>query len=91
MENAAVRASLKHPCTIGDRCLIGPGAHLLGATLESEVFVTTGAAVFHGARVGRGAEIHVHATVHLKTVLPAGSTSPGYRMAVSIWRSPIRS
>jgi Hexapeptide repeat of succinyl-transferase len=49
MENAVIRASIKHPCTIGDHCLIGPNAHVTGATLEDEVFVATGAAIFHGA------------------------------------------
>lgn len=76
MENAVVRASPKHPCAIGDHCLVGPNAHIVGALLESEVFVATAAAVFHGARLGRGAEVRVHATVHLRTVLPPGSTVP---------------
>jgi carbonic anhydrase/acetyltransferase-like protein (isoleucine patch superfamily) len=34
MENAAVRAGLRHPCRIGDHCLIGPHAHVTGATIE---------------------------------------------------------
>jgi len=76
MENAVVRASPKHPCTIDDHCLIGPNAHVVGATLESQVFVATGAAIFHGARLGLGAEVRVHATVHLRTALPPGSTVP---------------
>jgi UDP-3-O-[3-hydroxymyristoyl] glucosamine N-acyltransferase len=50
MENAVIRASTKHPCTIGDHCLIGPNAHVTGATLEDEVFVATGAAIFHAPR-----------------------------------------
>src|SRR5499426_4785355 len=61
MENAVIRASA--PCTIGDHCLIGPSAHVTGATLEDEVFVATGAAIFHGAALGRGSEVRVHATV----------------------------
>jgi carbonic anhydrase/acetyltransferase-like protein (isoleucine patch superfamily) len=44
MENAVIRASTKHPCTIGDHCLIGPNAHVTGAILEDEVFVATGSA-----------------------------------------------
>jgi carbonic anhydrase/acetyltransferase-like protein (isoleucine patch superfamily) len=76
MENAVIRASPNHPCAVGDHCLIGPCAHVVGATLESEVFVATAAAVFHGARLGRGAEVRVHATVHLRTMLPPGSTVP---------------
>jgi carbonic anhydrase/acetyltransferase-like protein (isoleucine patch superfamily) len=72
MENAVIRASAKHPCTIGDHCLIGPSAHVTGATLEDEVFVATGAAIFHGAVLGRGSEVRVHATVHLRTRLRMG-------------------
>ena len=76
MENAVVRAGARHPCAIGDACLIGPCAHVTGATLEDEVFIATSASVFHGAVVERGAEVRVHATVHLRTRLAAGSTVP---------------
>ena len=76
MENAVIRASSKHPYTIGDHCLIGPNAHVTGATLEDEVFVATGAAIFHGAALGRGSEVRVHATVHLRTRLAPGATVP---------------
>lgn len=76
MENAVVRASPRHSCRIGDHCLIGPNAHVTGATLEDEVFVATGAAIFHGAVLGRGSEVRVHATVHLRTRLEPGATVP---------------
>jgi len=76
MENAVIRASRRHPCTIGDHCLIGPNAHVVGATLEGEVFVATAVAIFHGAWLGRGAEVRPHATVHLRTRLPPDSTVP---------------
>lgn len=76
MENAVVRASPRHACRIGDHCLVGPNAHLVGSILEDEVFVATGAAIFHGAHIGRGAEIRVHATVHLRTRLEPGATVP---------------
>lgn len=70
MENAVVRATAKHACTIADHCLIGPTAHVVGATLEQEVFIATSAAIFHGAKLGRGAEVRPHATVHLRTNIP---------------------
>lgn len=76
MENAVIRASVRHPCRIGSHCLIGPNAHVVGAVLEDEVFVATGAAVFHGAHVGHSAEIRVHGVVHLRTRLDAGATVP---------------
>jgi carbonic anhydrase/acetyltransferase-like protein (isoleucine patch superfamily) len=76
MENAVVRGGPRHGCSIGDHCLIGPQAHVTGAVLEDQVFIATGAAIFHGARLGRGAEVRVHATVHLRTRLEAGAMVP---------------
>lgn len=76
MENAVIRATPKHSCKIGDFCLIGPNAHVVGAVLEDEVFVATAVAIFHGARLGRGAEVRPHATVHLRTYLPECATVP---------------
>jgi carbonic anhydrase/acetyltransferase-like protein (isoleucine patch superfamily) len=76
MENAVVRASPCHPCTIGDHCLIGPNAHVTGAALEDEVFIATGAAIFHGAHLGHGSEVRVHAIVHLRTRLEPGAAVP---------------
>lgn len=76
MENAVIRAGPRHGCAIGDHCLVGPNAHVTGATLEDEVFVATGAAVFHGARLGRRCEVRVHAVVHLRTRLAPGEMVP---------------
>jgi carbonic anhydrase/acetyltransferase-like protein (isoleucine patch superfamily) len=76
MENAVLRATKRHSCTIGSHCLIGPNAHVVGARLEDEVFIATGAAVFHGAQLCRGCEVRVHATVHLRTRLDSGATVP---------------
>ena len=76
MENAVVRATRRHPCTIGDHCLIGPNAHVTGAQLEDQVFIATGAAIFHGARLGRESQVRVHAIVHLRTRLEPGATVP---------------
>ncbi|MFD1911082.1 gamma carbonic anhydrase family protein [Halodurantibacterium flavum] len=76
MENAVIRANPRHGCTIGNHCLIGPNAHVIGATIEDEVFIATAAAIFHGAHLGRGTEVRVHATVHLRTRLAPGSMVP---------------
>ena len=76
MENAVVRAGPKHPCRIGDHCLIGPHAHVTGATIEEQVFVATGASIFHGAQVGKGSVIRVDGIVHLKTRLEPGAVVP---------------
>ena len=76
MENAVVRATARHSARIGDHCLIGPNAHVVGARVEDEVFIATGAAVFHASRIGRGSVVRIHGVVHLKTVLPPDSTVP---------------
>ncbi|MEQ9565215.1 MAG: gamma carbonic anhydrase family protein, partial [Pseudomonadales bacterium] len=73
LENAVIRATSRHDCKIGDHCLIGPNTHVVGAEIEDEVFIATGAAVFHGAQVGHGSEVRVNGTVHLRTRLEPGS------------------
>jgi len=76
MENAVIRATGRHNCTVGDHCLIGPCAHVVGCTVEDEVFIATGAAIFHGARIGRRSQVRIHGVVHLRTALPPGTTVP---------------
>lgn len=75
-ENAVVRSNRRHSAAIGDFCLIGPNAHLVGCTVEDEGFIATGAAIFHSARLGKGCEVRVHAVVHLKTRLEPGTVVP---------------
>ncbi len=76
LENAVVRSTARHPVRIGDHCLVGPNAHVVGCTVEDEVFIATGAAIFHGATLGRGSEVRVGGTVHVRSRLPAGGTVP---------------
>ena len=57
MENAVLRSSARHSLSIANNCLIGPNAHVVGCTLEDEVFIATGAAVFHAAHLGKGSEV----------------------------------
>lgn len=76
MENAVLRSSLRHPLSIGNNCLVGPNAHVVGCTVENEVFIATGAAVFHSAHLGEGSEVRINGVVHLKTQLAAGETVP---------------
>ena len=76
MENAVVRSTARHSTMVGSHCLIGPHAHLVSCQLEDCVFIATGASVFHGARLGYGAEVRVGAVVHLRTNLPAHASVP---------------
>ena len=76
MENAVLRSAARHPLTIGSNCLVGPNAHVVGCTVEDEVFIATGAAVFHSARLGKGSEVRINGVVHLKTYVADGATVP---------------
>ena len=76
MANAVLRSSERHPLKIGNNCLIGPVSHVVGCRIEDEVFIATGAAIFHGARLGKGSEVRVNAVVHLRTRLAPATTVP---------------
>jgi carbonic anhydrase/acetyltransferase-like protein (isoleucine patch superfamily) len=76
MENAVLRSNPRHSLQIGNNCLIGPNAHVVGCMIADEVFIATGASVFHAARIGRGCEVRINAVVHLKTELEPGDMVP---------------
>lgn len=76
MENAVLRSTTLHSLQIDNNCLIGPNAHVVGCTIEEEVFIATGAAIFHAAHIGKGCEVRINAVVHLKTHLAPGETVP---------------
>jgi carbonic anhydrase/acetyltransferase-like protein (isoleucine patch superfamily) len=76
MDTAVIRGVRGNPVSIGDHVMVGPRAYLCGCAMEDEVFLATGATVFNGARIGRGAEVRINGLVHLRTVLLAGATVP---------------
>lgn len=76
MEHALIRGREGHSTRLGDHVLMGPHAHVNGASVEEEAFLATGVAVFPGARIGRGAEVRVNAVVQVNSVLEAGATVP---------------
>jgi len=76
MEQAVVRGVPGAPALIGDQVLVGPRAYLVGCQVEDQAFIATGASVFNGAVIGRGAEVRINGTVHLRTRLPAFATVP---------------
>lgn len=76
MENAVLRSSDTHPLYMGNHCLVGPNAHVVGCTVEDEVFIATGAAIFHSAQLGKGSEVRINGVVHIKTHLAPGETVP---------------
>lgn len=82
MEQALVRGRSGHPAEIGERVLIGPHAHVNGARVDDEAFIATGASLFPGARVGRGAEVRVNGVVQVNTRLEPGAVVPVSWVAV---------
>lgn len=76
MENAVIRGARRHPVTVGDHVLVGPGACLSGCAIRACAFLATGSRVFNGAIVGARAEVRINATVHLLTNLPEDGMVP---------------
>jgi carbonic anhydrase/acetyltransferase-like protein (isoleucine patch superfamily) len=76
MENALVRGRAAHPVRLGADVLVGPHAHVNGAELADGCFIATGAALFPGARLGRGVEVRIHGVVHVNSVLPDEAIVP---------------
>lgn len=76
MENAVLRSTARHDLVIGNNCLVGPNAHVVGCTVEDEVFIATGASIFHGARLGKGCEVRVNGVVHVASSVAPGDTVP---------------
>lgn len=59
LENAVLRSTAHHSLIIGNNVLVGPNAHVVGCTVEDNVFIATGAAVFHGAKCLRRRKMSV--------------------------------
>lgn len=82
MENAVLRGTRRAPLEIGDDVLVGPHAHLSGCRLEDSAFIATAASVFPHAVVGARSAIRIAAVVHIRTVLPPGTSLPIQWIAV---------
>ncbi|GAA2610922.1 gamma carbonic anhydrase family protein [Actinomadura fulvescens] len=76
MENALVRGRAGSPALLGDAVLIGPHAHVNGATIEDEVFVATGVSVFPGAVAGARSELRINSVLHVNSRLAPESVVP---------------
>ncbi len=76
MEGALVRGRANNPAVLGDAVLIGPRAHVNGATIEDEVFVATGASLFPGSVAGAGSELRINSVLHVNSRLEPGTVLP---------------
>ncbi len=85
MENAVLKSSggsaIQFPLHVGESCIVGPTAYVVGATLEPGVFVAAGAKVFNGATIEEGVSVALGGIVHINTRLPAGSHVPMQHIA----------
>jgi carbonic anhydrase/acetyltransferase-like protein (isoleucine patch superfamily) len=77
MENAVIKASggsaLQFPCTIGDRCIVGPHSYVVGATVGNGCFVAGGAQIFNGATLEAGAGVGHGAVIRAGERVTSGS------------------
>lgn len=76
LEHAVVRGRAGHPAVIGSHVMIGPHAHVNGATIGDRAFIATGASIFPGAAVGEGAEVRINGVVQVNTTLEPGAVVP---------------
>ncbi len=76
MEHAVLRGRDGHPTVVGDSVLIGPHAHINGATIEDEVFLATGVSVFPGAVAGARSELRINSVLHANSALPPDAVLP---------------
>jgi len=76
MEHAVLRGTGQHPCTLGNRVLVGPHAHLSGCSVADNVFIATRASIFNGAHLETDSEVRIGAVVHINSRLPSGSMVP---------------
>ena len=82
MEHALVKARAGHNVTIGAATLVGPHAHVNGASVGSSCFIATGASLFPGSRLGEGVEVRIGGVVQVNTWLDDGATVPIHWVAV---------
>ena len=85
MENAVLKASggsaLQFPLTVGDRCIVGPHAYVVGATIGNGCFVAAGTKIFNGAKLEDGCGVALGGIVHVKTHLRKGASVPMQHIA----------
>lgn len=80
MEQAVLRASggsvSQFPLTLGEACLVGPGAYLVGCDVGPGSFIAAGVKIFNGARLGAGCSVALNGVVHIKSEVGEGEHIP---------------
>jgi len=85
MENAVLKASggsaVQFPLSIGERCIVGPHAYVVGATIGEGCFVASGSKIFNGATLEDGSGVALGGIVHVNTRLPERASVPMQHIA----------
>ncbi|MEO6835143.1 MAG: gamma carbonic anhydrase family protein [Candidatus Tumulicola sp.] len=85
MENAVLKASgggaRQFPLSIGERCIVGPHAYVVGATVGAGCFIASGTKIFNGATLEDGSGVAIGGIVHVDTRLPRGASVPMQHVA----------
>jgi carbonic anhydrase/acetyltransferase-like protein (isoleucine patch superfamily) len=85
MENALIKASggsaTQFPAKIGDRCIIGPHAYIVGAAIGAGCFIATGTCVFNGAVIEDGSGVALGGIVHVNAHLLKNTSVPMQHIA----------
>jgi carbonic anhydrase/acetyltransferase-like protein (isoleucine patch superfamily) len=85
MENAVLKASggkaLQFPLAIGERCIVGPHAYVVGATVGEGCFIAAGSKIFNGATLEDGSGVALGGIVHVNARLPEGASVPMMHIA----------
>jgi len=86
MEHAVLKASggsaTAFPLSVGERCIVGPHAYVVGAKIGNGCFVASGAKIFNGAVLEDGSGVALGAIVHVNTRLSKGATVPMLHIAL---------
>jgi carbonic anhydrase/acetyltransferase-like protein (isoleucine patch superfamily) len=85
MENAVLKASggsaVKFPLIVGNRCIVGPHAYVVGATIGNGCFIASGSRVFNGATMEEDSGIALGGILHVNSRLPKGASVPMQHIA----------
>lgn len=80
MENAVLKGSggkaTQFPLAIGERCIVGPHAYVVGATVGEGCFIAAGSKIFNGATLEDGSGVAAGAIVHVNARLTKGASEP---------------
>jgi len=86
MENAVLKASggkaTHFPLAIGERCIVGPHAYVVGATVGEGCFIAAGSKIFNGATLEDGSGVALGGIVHVNARLTKGASVPMQHIAV---------